>query len=187
MGANAKFWWSRKTLQFIIWVIVPDHCFIQIISARTTGAIANDLEDVIDCEMDQLEIRTSHLSKNNKPFHDKMGRRFKPSTAPIKYDVIVSDIDQENTILSPTPISPLNLTEHVIHHYFQKPVNKDRRIAKWLVECEEKKQNQLPAHLPDISASNRNVTVTFEELWRHTFCDVIGAMAVCVKMCRNQY
>lgn len=133
-------------------------------SDRTTGAIVDDIEDVVEDEINNIDVKPSNIPTNSRTFHDRMGRRFKPSTAPLKYDVIVSDVDQENNTLSPTPVTPFNLTENVIQYYFQKPVNKERRIAKWLVECEDKKQNQLPAHLPDISASNRNVTVTFEDL-----------------------
>ena len=135
---------------------------------RTTNVQVDDLEEVAENEMETFEFKPTHFPMNNKPFHDRMGRRFKPSTAPLKYDVIVSDVDQENYSFSPTPASALNLTENVLQYYFQKPVNKERRIAKWLVECDDKKQNQLPAHLPDISASNRNVTMTFEELWCNT-------------------
>jgi len=134
-----------------------------IFADRTTAGVVDDLQDTKCIEEDRFEFKPKHLPVNNKIYHDRSGRRLKASNAPMKYDVIVSDADIES--ISPTPDSPLNLTEHVIQYYFQRTVNKDRRIARWLVECDDKKkQNQLPAHLPDISASNRNCTITFEDL-----------------------
>ena len=77
-----------------------------------------------------------------------------------RQDIIVSDLEDEG-IIPQTPVSPLNLTESVINYYFQRKVDKDKRILKWLVDCEEKSSStSLPAHLPDISATRKNIPVS---------------------------
>ena len=74
-------------------------------------------------------------------------------------DVFVSDLDEDG--YRRTPVSPLNLTESVINYYFQRKIDKDKRIVKWLVDCEEKScVTSLPAHLPDISVARSNIPVS---------------------------
>jgi hypothetical protein len=125
-------------------------------------ADGGDLEVVFD----DFELKTPRYPVFK--MKDRAGRKLKPATQQNTYDVIMSDIEHENINPSPTLNAPLNLTENVLNYYnYHKPVNKDRRIARWLVDCNEKSQNQLPAHLPDInSASSRrnNGTVSFEDI-----------------------
>ena len=83
-----------------------------------------------------------------------------------KYAIILSDMDRDCGITTPTSSTTLDLTENVIHYYFQKSVDKDKRITNWLADCKEKSKsiNQLPAHLPDIDASRRNITQIGEDV-----------------------
>ena len=77
-----------------------------------------------------------------------------------KHDVIISDLEDEG-IVSQTPDSHLNLTESVINYYFQRKIDKDKRIVRWLVDCEEKScSTSLPAHLPDISVTRKTISVS---------------------------
>lgn len=132
------------------------------IADRTNVGTA-DVEDLAD-EYDDFDIQTPRYPVFK--LKDRTGRRFKPATQQNNYDIIMSDIENEHLSQPSTPNPTMNLTENVLNYYSQKTVNKERRIAKWLVDCREKSCNQLPAHLPKINnASTRvNGTLTFEDL-----------------------
>ena len=105
-----------------------------------------------------MEIPDHFYAEYSVPRHNFMAP--KPRTARRRHDVVISDLEDERT-QTQTPISPINLTESVINYYFQRKLDKDKRIVKWLVDCEEKScSTSLPAHLPDISVMRKNIPVS---------------------------
>ncbi|KAH3788143.1 hypothetical protein DPMN_166275 [Dreissena polymorpha] len=118
---------------------------------RTTVGKVDDLEEFADDNIsEQFQMENIRKSVVSKPFKEK-------------YDVIGTDTESAR-FLSPSPGPHLGLTEDAVNFYFQRPLSKDSQIAKWLVELDQKaNENKLPAHLPDISASHKNVSVVYED------------------------
>lgn len=134
------------------------------ISDRTTAGKVDDLEEFVDDDIsEQFELENIYKSVVSKPFREKTEWKRQTSLGSERYDVIGTDLEGER-MFSPMPGRHLDLTEDVVHFYFQRPLSKDSQIAKWLVELEQKANvNKLPAHLPDISDSRKNISVVYED------------------------
>lgn len=128
---------------------------------RTTNAVVdefNDLENMSQSELYDTENIKTHIV--SRPFRNRhVGKSNRAN-----YDVIQPDVDVEDS-LSGIPGTPLVLTAESLQFYNQHPLNRDRRIVKWLVDVEGKTQNQVPAHLPNISTRNlnRQSALTYED------------------------
>ncbi|KAL4232007.1 hypothetical protein ACF0H5_009585 [Mactra antiquata] len=118
----------------------------------------DDLADVTN----GLEL-TNPLPAETFEVKDSHGRRLKGAKQKNTYDVIVSDVDNEHQNLDLDQHCG-SLTENALYMHNNRPINRDKRIAMWLADINDQKCNQVPAHLPEISATRKYTMLTMEDV-----------------------